>query len=146
MKLSSGAFAHLQVIARTHTCDGGDSHPPLSISDVPEETKSLVLIVDDPDAPNGVWLHWLLWNIDPKTTTIQESSIPEGAVEGMTDFGRVGYGGPCPPSGTHRYFFRLFALDTALSLARGASRTELERAMEGHIVDSAELIGLYARS
>ncbi|GAG65703.1 unnamed protein product, partial [marine sediment metagenome] len=105
--------------------------------------KSLVLIVDDPDAPAKTWVHWTVWNIDPKTTEILENSIPQDAVEGVTDFGTSGYGGPCPPSGTHRYFFKLYALDTTLDLSSSATVEDIQEAMEGHILDSVELIGLY---
>ena len=145
MKLESSVFENNGNIPSKYTCDGENVNPPLEISEVPENTKSLVLIVDDPDAPMGTWVHWTVWNISPKTTEISENSVPEGAVEGITDFGKPGYGGPCPPSGTHRYFFKLYALDTTLDLGSSAKAKDIEKAMEGHILDKAELVGLYSR-
>lgn len=144
MNLSSPAFQNNGKIPVKYTCDGENINPPLIISDIPNKTKSLVLIVDDPDAPMGTWLHWTVFNIDPKTKEISENSIPSGALEGITDFGSIGYGGPCPPSGTHRYFFKLYALDIKLDLSSGVSKEEIEKAIEGHILDKAELIGLYS--
>ena len=146
MQLTSSSFSHNQPIPDKYGCDGEDINPPLEISEVPENAESLVLIMDDPDAPiTGSFVHWTLWNIDPATDEIPENSVPEGAVQGTTNFGSVGYGGPCPPSGEHRYFFRLFALDKKLDLAEGASREELDQAMEGSVIDSTELIGLFSR-
>jgi len=104
-----------------------------------------VLIVDDPDAPMGTWTHWTAWNIAPATAEIAENSVPAGAQEGATDFGRPGYGGPCPPSGTHRYFFKLYALDTELSLPTTAVKSDIEKVMAGHILAQTELIGLYKK-
>jgi len=146
LKLSSPAFAHFGRIPARHTCDGADTSPPLRIDGVPKETKSLALVVDDPDAPRGTWVHWVVWNIDPATREIPEGGVPPKALQGRNDFGTLRYGGPCPPSGTHRYFFRLFALDAVLSLAPGAGKEALERAMAGHILGRAELVGLYART
>ena len=143
--LKSSAFEDSSNIPPKYTCDGEDINPPLSISDIPEDAQSLVLIVDDPDAPMGTFCHWTVWNISPQTSEISENSVPESAVEGKTDFGKTGYGGPCPPSGTHRYFFKVFALDAKLNLPAGASKAEIEKAMEGHILGKAELIGLYSR-
>lgn len=145
MKIESVAFGHNQYIPAKFTCDGEDINPPLRVSDVPEDTKSLVLIMDDPDAPGGTWVHWTVWNITSETREIRERSVPSGGVEGVTSFQRTGYGGPCPPSGTHRYFFKLFALDTALELPASGTVGELEEAMSGHILDEAQLIGLYQR-
>ena len=145
MTLSSPAFAHNQTIPSKFTCDGADVSPPLEISDVPAAAKSLVLIVDDPDAPRGDWVHWTLWNIDPKTTQIEENSVPSGATQGVTDFGQPGWGGPCPPNGNHRYFFKLYALDTTLDLKPSARKSLLEEALTGHILDQSELIGPYQR-
>ncbi len=145
MKIASSAFENNQRIPQQYTCDGKNINPPLSVSSVEEKAKSLVLIVEDPDAPMGIWIHWLLWNIDPKQSEIIENSIPEGAVEGMTSFGKHGYGGPCPPGGTHRYFFKLYALDTVLSLSSNSGKNDLLNAMEGHIIDQAELVGIYSR-
>ena len=145
MKLSSPVFENNQSIPAKYTCDGEDINPPLQISEVPEGTKSLVLFVDDPDAPMGTWDHWIVWNINPSVSFIEENSVPEGGVQGMNDFGKQPYGGPCPPSGTHRYFFKFYALDNELELDSSSKKEALERAMEGHILDKAELIGLYKR-
>ena len=112
---------------------------------MPRETKSLVLIVDDPDAPMGVWNHWLVWNIKPDTTIIKENSVPRGAVVGRNDAGTAKYVGPAPPSGTHRYFFRLYALDTKLDLPAGSTRGDLDQAMHSHILARTELLGRYGR-
>ncbi len=145
MQLTSSAFDYGKPIPSKYTCDGENINPPLTIKDVPEEARSLVLIVDDPDAPMGTFTHWTVWNIDPAITLIPEGWVPEGAVEGKTSFGRMGYGGPCPPSGTHRYFFKLYALDKELILDPSADVRELELAMQGHILAQAELMGTYSR-
>jgi hypothetical protein len=145
MKIESPAFSNNQFIPSKYTCEGDNVNPPLRFSEIPQTAKSLVLIVDDPDAPSGTWVHWTVWNISPNTQEITENSVPEGAVEGLTDFGKPGYGGPCPPSGVHRYFFKLFALDTVLQLENSAKVSELKKAMEGHIIAEAELVGLYER-
>jgi Raf kinase inhibitor-like YbhB/YbcL family protein len=145
MKISSPAFENNSKIPSKFTCDGENANPPLKIEDVPSGTKSLVLIVDDPDAPGGTFLHWLVWNIPPQTTLIEENSLPQGAVQGGNDFGKENYGGPCPPSGTHRYFFKLYALDKNLNLPKGSSLKEVEKEMEVHILDQAQLIGLYQK-
>ncbi len=145
MKLTSPAFKNNQNIPEKYTCDGENLSPPLFISDIPVGTESLVLIVDDPDAPSGCFVHWTLWNISPQTTEIPEGKIPENAIEGITDFGKPGYGGPCPPSGIHRYFFKIYALDTRLELDSSATKEDIEEVMEGHILEKAELIGLYQR-
>lgn len=145
MELTSSAFKNNQSIPPKYTCDGEDISPALEISNVPEETKSLVLIVDDPDAPMGKWDHWIVWNIAPSVTLIEENSVPEGATEGMNNFGKQPYGGPCPPSGTHHYHFKLYALDRQLELDSSAKKGDVEKAMEGHILDWTELIGLYQR-
>lgn len=144
--ITSPAFRHEGRIPSPYTCDGEDINPSLEISGVPEGTKSLALIVDDPDAPRGDWVHWLVWNIAPHTATIAEDSVPAGSTEGTTDFNRTGWGGPCPPSGTHRYFFKLYALDVVLDLDASASKHDLEQAMESHIIDEAVLMGKYSRS
>jgi Raf kinase inhibitor-like YbhB/YbcL family protein len=144
MNLSSSAFTHNESIPSQYTCDGADQSPPLSISNIPDGTVSLALIVDDPDAPAGDWVHWLVWNIDPATTGIAEGSAPSGT-QGTTDFNRTGWGGPCPPSGRHRYQFELYALDTALDLESSARKADLEGAMEGHVLDQVMFIGIYAR-
>lgn len=125
-------------------CDGTNVSPELHISAAPNEAKSLVLIVDDPDAPRGLFTHWIVWNIDPKTTRIAETSAPSAGIQGTNDFGKRNYGGPCPPSGTHRYFFKIFALDTKLELKPGARRAELDAAMRGHVLAQGELMGRYS--
>lgn len=145
MKLTSPAFENNQSIPSKYTCDGENVNSPLQITEVPEEAKSLALIVDDPDAPAGTWVHWVVWNIKPTTTVIEENSVPEDSVQGMNDFKKQTYGGPCPPSGTHRYFFKLYALDTELSLPSSSTKADVESAMKGHILDQVQLIGLYQR-
>jgi Raf kinase inhibitor-like YbhB/YbcL family protein len=143
MKLTSSAFEHNQPIPKKYTCDGEDINPPLKIEGVPEGTKSLVLIVDDPDAPMGVFCHWIVWNIDPKISQIEENSKP--GIEGINDFGKNSYGGPCPPSGIHHYHFKIYALDTLLDLPLSSKKSDLEKAIQNHILDWAELIGTYQR-
>ncbi len=144
MKIKSD-FENNGNIPTKFTCDGENISPPLEISEIPAEAKTLAIISDDPDAPAGTWVHWVVWNIpvEGDIKTIAEGESP--GTEGKTDFGSIGYGGPCPPSGTHRYFFKVYALDTELDLTKGATKAELEKAMEGHIIDKAELIGLYSR-
>lgn len=143
--IASPAFPNNGMIPSKYTCDGTDVNPPLSFDTIPEKSKSLALIVDDPDAPRGTWVHWVVWNIGPGTKIIAENSVPHGALQGTNDFRRQGYGGPCPPSGTHRYFFKLYALDASLSLKAGATKAQLEEAMKGHVLGLSELIGLYRR-
>lgn len=145
MKISTHAFSERRAIPERFTADGKNVNPPLVISGVPKEAKSLVLVVDDPDAPMGTWNHWLVWNIKPDTTMIAEDSVPRGAVAGNNDAGTAKYVGPSPPSGTHRYYFRLYALDIKLDLPAGSSRTELDDAMHTHILARAELLGRYGR-
>ena len=145
MKIESTAFGHEGKIPSKYTCDGENMPPPLSFSAVPSQTRSLVLVVDDPDAPSGTWVHWILWNISPRTKSIGEGSIPQGVVEGTTSFGATGYGGPCPPDGEHRYFFKLYALDIEIELPKETTKEKLEEAMLGHVLDKAELIGHYSR-
>ncbi|MCH7568135.1 MAG: YbhB/YbcL family Raf kinase inhibitor-like protein [Nanoarchaeota archaeon] len=146
MELKSSAFNQGEKIPVKYTCDGDDFSPPLEISGVPENTKSLVLIVDDPDAPVGTWVHWVVWNIQPKITKIEENTVPVNAIEGINDFGKHNYGGPCPPSGTHRYFFKSYALDKTLELDNNAKKSDVENAMRGHVIEQATLIGTYSRS
>jgi len=141
--LTSPAFHGGGAIPGTYTCDGIDVNPPLVIGPVPAGTRSLALIVDDPDAPVGIWVHWVVWNIPLQTREIRENSVPSGAVQGSNDWHRPGYGGPCPPSGTHRYFFKLYALDTLLNLGASTTRVDLEKAMQGHILGQVELMGTY---
>ncbi len=145
MTISSPAFKNGELIPSKFTCDGTDVSPALTISNVPPEAKSLALIMDDPDAPGGMWVHWVVWGIDPKTREIAENSVPRGARQGMNDFRKTPYGGPCPPSGTHRYFFKLYALDTLLDPGPNATKTALEKAMKGHVVGQTELMGKYKR-
>jgi Raf kinase inhibitor-like YbhB/YbcL family protein len=144
MKITSQAFQNGSNIAAKFSREGGNVSPPLKVEDVPANAKALVFIVDDPDAPGGLFTHWLVWNIDPKTNSITEGSGPKGGVEGTNDFGSVGYGGPQPPSGTHRYYFKIFALDRMLDLPAGAKRRELEKAMKGHVIAQAEWMGRYS--
>lgn len=145
MKLTSPVFEYNDPIPSKYTCDGDNVNPPLFIKNVPPNTKSLVLIVDDPDAPVKIWAHWILFNIAPKTKEIVENSVPVGAVQGETSFGKPGYGGPCPPGGTHRYFFKLYALDTKLSVSSKATKEAVETLMKGHILAQTELLGVYSR-
>ena len=144
LMLSSPVFTDNATIPETYTCDGKNVNPPLRIDGIPAKSKSLALTVDDPDAPAGMWVHWLVWNINPHTREISEDTVPREAVLGKNDWHRNSYGGPCPPSGTHRYVFRLYALDTAIGLAGTATKQDLEEAMEGHILDQAQLVGVYS--
>ena len=145
MKIKSSAFENNQNIPSKYTCDGQDINPPLEFLGVPKEAKTLALIVDDPDAPNGNWDHWIVFNIAASIKTIEEGKASKGATEIRNDFGKTSYGGPCPPSEKHRYFFKLYALDSKLELDFSARKKDLLEAMEGHILDKAELIGLYQR-
>jgi Raf kinase inhibitor-like YbhB/YbcL family protein len=144
MKITSSAFQQGGNMPSKFSCDGANTSPSLQISDVPTEAKSLVLIVDDPDAPSGLFTHWAVWNISPQNTTIGEGTTPKG-VQGTNDFGKSGYGGPCPPSGTHRYYFKVFALDRELDLPVGAKRSHLDSAIKGHVIAQGELMGRYSR-
>ena len=145
LQLVSPAFKHNELIPKKYTCDGKDINPSLLIENIPAGAKSLALIVDDPDAPVGTWVHWVVWNISPDIREIKEDSVPKGAQQGVNDFRKNDYGGPCPPSGTHRYFFKLYALDKVLNLGSKAKKGDLEGAMKGHILEKAELVGLYRR-
>jgi Raf kinase inhibitor-like YbhB/YbcL family protein len=144
MKITSSVFQEGATIPAKFTCDGADTNPALQIADVPAGAKSLALIVDDPDAPSGLFTHWTVWNIPPQASAIGEGSTPKG-VQGTNDFGKSGYGGPCPPSGTHRYYFKVFALDRELDLPFGAKRGQLDAAMKGHVLAQGELMGRYSR-
>ena len=144
MKISSSAFADGAAIPDKFARKGGDKSPALKIEDVPEEAKSLVLIMDDPDAPKGLFTHWILFNVSPRTKEIHEDSAPVMATQGKNDYGDIGYGGPQPPSGEHRYFFKLYALDAVLPMSRGAKRQEIDAAIKGHIIDEAQTMGRYA--
>ena len=142
LNVSSTAFKEGEKIPSQFTCDGKNINPPIDIENIPVEAKCLTLIVDDPDAPRGDWVHWLVWNI-PITHHIGENKIH--GIQGQNDFKRQDYGGPCPPSGTHRYFFKVYALDALLDLPETAGKQELEKAMSEHIVGFGELVGLYSR-
>jgi len=144
MKLTSKAFAHNDAIPRRFTCRGENISPELTIEKIPEEARSLVLIMDDPDAPGGTFDHWVAYDIPVEMTTIAEGASPGTA--GTNGFGKSGYGGPCPPSGTHRYKFRVYALGDRLGLPEGLGKSDVERVMEGHVLARAELMGLYAKS
>jgi len=143
--IESPEFGNNKMIPSKFTCEGENVNPELKISGASGSVKSLVIIMDDPDAPAGTWVHWTLWNIDPEIAVIPQNSVPEGAIEGITSFRKPGYGGPCPPSGTHRYFFKLYALDTLLDIGEKATAGDIEKAMKEHILDSAELVGLYKK-
>jgi Raf kinase inhibitor-like YbhB/YbcL family protein len=143
LSVSSPAFENKKLIPAKYTCDGDDVNPPLTIEGVPEEAKSLVLIVDDPDAPMGTWDHWIVWNIPP-TSKIEENTV--SGTEGMNTYRKHSYGGPCPPGGTHRYFFKVYALDVKLDLSPNSNKKDAEKAMQGHMLAKGELIGLYRRS
>ncbi|MDQ5952618.1 MAG: hypothetical protein QG626_747 [Patescibacteria group bacterium] len=145
MRIMSPAFSNGHRIPSLYTCDGDDINPELRFDGIPKETKSIALIVDDPDSQSGNWLHWSVWNIDPSLRTIAEDSVPDHALEGETDFSEVGYGGPCPGYGEHEYRFMIFALDAMLDVADGAPRHILEAAMKPHILASASLTGRYQR-
>jgi len=144
MELKSSAFEHGGMIPSAYTCDGRDVSPPLEVTDVPPGTASLALVMDDPDAPGGTFDHWIVWNIPPETRVFPEGTEPSG-VQGRTDFGKLGYGGPCPPSGVHRYMFRLYALDTKLDLPEGSRKADVLKAMQGHVLAEALLQGNYSR-
>jgi Raf kinase inhibitor-like YbhB/YbcL family protein len=154
MQITSPAFPPAGEIPRKHTCEDRDVSPPLAWSDLPAGTKSLALIVDDPDAPDPrapkmVWVHWILYNLPPEATglaeAIEEKNLPKGTLAGVSDFRRTAWGGPCPPIGRHRYFFKLYALDAALPDLRKPTKAQILKAMEGHVLAQAELIGTYEK-
>lgn len=147
MELTSTAFSHQQMIPSQYTCDGDNISPPLSWNNVPKNTRSLVLIVDDPDAPHGTWDHWILFNIPPHVTSLVKnvSVLPGGAKEGVNSWGKTGYGGPCPPSGVHRYIFALYALDNVLSFDDTPTKKRIIQAIDGHVIAQATLIATYER-
>lgn len=145
MQLLSPAFQDNEMIPEKYTCDGENTNPPLLIKDVPKEAKSLALIMHDPDAPNIDWVHWVVFNIDPAITEIAENSIPENAIVGLNTRNNNSYGGPCPPSGTHRYIFEFYALNLKLDLDQTATEEDVTKAMDDHIIEQSELIGLYQR-
>ncbi len=147
MSLYSGAFEHGQKIPRTYGYKNGNTSPPLHITGIPPSTISLALVMDDPDAmePAGkVWVHWVVWNINPAEADFVENAVPEGATQGMTDFGTTGYGGPAPPDKEHTYIFKLYALDTELDLAADSGRAQVEAAIKGHIIEESRLEGRYS--
>ena len=150
IKIKSPAFQEGGMIPKKYTCDGQNVSPPLTWTAVPTETKSLFLICDDPDAPMGTWVHWVVFNLPANVTELPENipaqkTLSNGAKQGITDFQEVGYGGPCPPSGTHRYYFKLYALDTLINLDAGITKKQLLKAMEGHILAEVQLMGKYKR-
>lgn len=150
IELTSPAFAQGQPIPQKYSCRGEDVSPALSWGEPPAGTQSFALIMDDPDAPVGTWVHWVLFNIPASARGLPEAfppdaTLPDGSLSGKNSWGNTGYGGPCPPSGTHRYFFKLYALDEALALSAGASKGELEKAMVGHILAQGELMGTFTR-
>ena len=145
MKITSPAFKNNSLIPAKYTCDGEDINPELDISDLPKNVKSLVLIMDDPDSPSGTWVHWILFNIGSEINKIRENSVPNGSIQGSNSWRKNEYGGPCPGSGTHRYMFKLYALDRILDLNGDIDKDELERAMKKHVLNQTRLIGLYSR-
>lgn len=149
MQLMSPAFKDGDVIPLDYSCNGDDISPPLIWNNIPKDTDSLVLICEDPDAPNGTWSHWVLYNIPPSVAELEDeippvATLDNGAIQGMNDFGDIAYGGPCPPSGEHRYFFRLYALDTMLDVEAGMSREDILNIIQPHILAEADLMGVYA--
>ncbi|MGO9119629.1 MAG: YbhB/YbcL family Raf kinase inhibitor-like protein [Desulfomonilaceae bacterium] len=150
MEVKSTAFQDGAMIPKLYTCDGQDISPPLSWSGVPADAKSIALIMDDPDAPRGTWVHWVLFNIPPDTKSLAENiprtaSLPNGAKHGKNSWPKLGYGGPCPPGGTHRYYFKVYALEVVLNLNTGITVAQLLKAMEGHILAQGQLMGRYTR-
>ncbi len=150
LNIKSSAFDEGELIPEKYTCDGEDVSPPLSWAQLPKETRSIVLICDDPDAPMGTWVHWVLFGLSPDTLELAEGISPEkevlgGAKQSLNDFRKYGYGGPCPPGGTHRYFFKLYAVDTQVDLNAGATKNEVLNAIKGHILAEGQLMGRYSR-
>jgi Raf kinase inhibitor-like YbhB/YbcL family protein len=150
LELKSSAFEEGGIIPKKYTCDGEDISPPLIWTSLPDGTKTLALICDDPDAPGGTWVHWVIFNIPADTGDLGENVPPQkeltnGARQGTNDFRKIGYGGPCPPGGTHRYYFKIYSLDTDLDLEAGASKTQLLQAMKGHVLGEEQLMGKYKR-
>jgi Raf kinase inhibitor-like YbhB/YbcL family protein len=148
--LKSGAFKEGEFIPKKFTCDGENVSPPLEWGEIPKGTKSIAIICDDPDAPRGTWVHWVIYNIPPSTISLQENIpyekvLEDGTIQGKNDFRKIGYGGPCPPNGIHRYFFKIYALSVTLALAPGLTKGELLHAMEEHIISEGKLMGKYNR-
>jgi hypothetical protein len=144
-KISSPAFENNGKIPSTYACDGVNTNPPLKIENIPREAKSLALIFDDTDAPRGSYVHWILWNIDPGVKEIKENSVPEGAIQGLNDFKKNHYGGPCPPGRAHKYVFKIYALNSPLKLDPNSTKRDLEKAMEGRVLAQAQWAGVYKR-
>jgi Raf kinase inhibitor-like YbhB/YbcL family protein len=150
IQIQSPAFKNNQTIPAQHTCDGPDLSPPLTWKHIPEKAQSIVLIGDDPDAPAGTWVHWVCYDLPPAMKSLPEGVpksdlLPDGGKQGITDFGSIGYGGPCPPSGVHRYFFKIYALDCELGLPAGKSKKDVEHAMKGHVLAQGQLVGIYSK-
>lgn len=145
MRVTSPSFCSGEMIPAKYTCDGKDVNPELLFEDVPGDTQSIAILVDDPSSPSGNWLHWSVWNISPTTRMIRENSVPQGAREGETDFSEIGYGGPCPGVGEHEYRFTAYALDCILDIGHGAPRNVIEEAMEGHVLAQGALHARYQR-
>jgi Raf kinase inhibitor-like YbhB/YbcL family protein len=145
MTISSPAFLDSQAIPKQYSCDGDGTNPPLAFSNIPAETKSLALLVEDPDAPTPPWIHWVMWNISPATTQISENSVPTGAMQGQGSSGQNVYGSLCPPSGLHHYIFIVYALDTTLTIPSYSTADNLKSAMQGHVIEQTQLTGTYTR-
>lgn len=145
MKITSPVFNDSAPIPAKYTCDGGDIIPPLKFEEIPNEAKSLAIICQDPDSPSGDFVHWIIFDIDPQTLEIKEGEVPTGAIEGTNDFGNSNYGGPCPGSGSHRYVFKLYALNQKLGLNPQATKAEFRKSLEGHTMAEAEVFGAYQR-
>jgi len=146
LKISSPAFENGGKIPKKYTCGGENVNPPLKIENAPSNAKSLALVFDDIDAPRRTYVHWIVWNVDPGLKEIKENSVPERVVQGVNDFKKRHYGGPCPPGRAHKYVFKIYALDTLLNLNSNGTKKDLEKAMEGHIISRAQLMGLYKRN
>jgi hypothetical protein len=145
LKVTSPAFGNNQTIPPKYGCDGANVNPPVKIENVPPGAKSLALIFDDQDAPRGSYVHWLLWNMEPSVKEIKENSVPEGAIQGMNDFKKNTYGGPCPPTRPHKYALIVYALDVPLNLDPKSGKADLKKAMEGHIIAQGQIMGVYKR-
>ena len=145
LTISSPAFGENEKIPVRYSCKGDNVNPELHFEDVPEGTRSLVLIVDDPDAPGGIFDHWIVFDIPPETSVLAENSIPKDAIQGVNGFGDIGYGGPCPPSGTHRYRFKLYAVDTTIELPEGSTKDDVLEAIDGHVLEDDMLTGLFSK-
>jgi len=146
LKISSPAFENGGKIPKKYTCDGENVNPFLKIENAPSNAKSLALVFDDIDAPRGTYVHWILWNLAPDVKEVKENSVPEGAVQGLNDFKKRNYGGPCPPGRAHKYVFKIYALDTLLNLNPNGTKKDLEKVMESHVISRAQLTGLYKRN